>query len=57
MLGLLSVWFILYIFDLIQGRSVGGLDDLEGVSVPRPDSTIFVFNQTDKEFNFDYAWN
>ncbi|XP_032307064.1 uncharacterized protein LOC116654761 [Drosophila ananassae] len=55
MLGLLSVWFILYIFDLIQGRSAGGLDDLEGGFDPRPDSTIFAINQTDKEYILDYV--
>nr|XP_016940567.1 uncharacterized protein LOC108017909 [Drosophila suzukii] len=61
MLGILSLWFVLYLVGLIQGRSVGGgsgnLDEWQEFAVPQPDPTIFAYNQTDKELPWDNTWH
>ncbi|XP_016974463.1 uncharacterized protein LOC108041156 [Drosophila rhopaloa] len=58
MLGILSLWLILHLFRLIQGRSVGGGTGSleEEFFVPQPDPTIFAFNQTDKGMPWDSTW-
>ncbi|XP_017077027.2 uncharacterized protein LOC108111901 [Drosophila eugracilis] len=60
MLDILFLWLVTQLFGLIQGRSVGGgsgsLDEWQEFSAPQPDSTIFMYNQTDKQ-PWDYTWN
>ncbi|XP_020808128.1 uncharacterized protein LOC110184083 [Drosophila serrata] len=57
MLGILSLWLISYLFGRIQGRSVGELDEWQQEFLaPQPDTTIFVYNQTDKELHLGQAW-
>ncbi|XP_017033191.1 uncharacterized protein [Drosophila kikkawai] len=56
MLGILSLWFIFYLFGRIQGRSVGELDEWQQEFLgPQPDATIFVYNQTDKELDLGHS--
>ncbi|XP_017051550.1 uncharacterized protein LOC108095121 [Drosophila ficusphila] len=60
MLDILGFWLILYLFELSQGRSVGGgwgnFDEQEEFPAPQPDPTIFLYNQTDKELLYDNSW-
>ncbi|XP_043644446.1 uncharacterized protein LOC122614049 [Drosophila teissieri] len=59
MLNILLFWFLLHIFGLIQGRSVGeGFEYSDDEFFkPQPDETIFAYNQTDKELPWDLTWN